>query len=245
MKHSVLVIFLLSTTLIACTGLNTQPAAKKEILIFGASGRIGGQLTDEALLRGYLVTGVSRNPEELQLKFPQIEAVKGDILDRDNLESLLTGQETVLISVGGKPTSPDAEKYIAYTAAVSLIDVLSEMGSSGPRIIFVGNVFTLSTENGEPMLERGKDSPNYPMFKGHQLALDAFRESQNINWSIASPPNGFRLKGRTQKVRYGTDTLLLDAEGKPASISLADYAYGIFEEIDDENYLSRRFTLAR
>ncbi len=238
-----LLIFALIIT--SCTTISPTSENGKEILIYGASGRIGGALTDEALLRGYQVTGVSRSPEKLQEKFPQINAVKGDILDRDSVKKLLSSYKTVLVSIGGKPTSPDATKYIAYQGAISLIEVLEEMGAAGPRIIFVGNVFTLRTAEGELMLERGKEHHNYPMFMGHQMALDAFRESNNINWSIASPPNGFRLKDRTEKVRYGTDTLILNSDGKPASISLEDYAYGIFEEIIAENYLSKRFTLAR
>jgi len=242
----------LQLTVLACTTFISSCATvtpttenDKQILIYGASGRIGGVLTNEALQRDYQVTGVSRNPEKLAERFPQIEVVKGDILDRENVLKLLSTHNTVLVSVGGKPTSSDATEYIAHQAAISLIEVLEQMGSDGPRVIFVGNVFTLKTASGELLLDRATEHHNYPMFKGHQLALEAFRETSNVNWSIASPPNGFRLKDRTEKVRFGTDTVLLDAEGKPATISLVDYAYGIFEEITAENFLSQRFTLAR
>ncbi len=229
----------------SCATVTPTTENDNHILIYGASGRIGGVLTKEALQRDYQVTGVSRSPEKLAEKFPQIEVVKGDILDRENVRKLLSSYKTVLVSVGGKPTSSDATEYIAYKAAVSLIEVLEQMGTEGPRVIFVGNVFTLNTASGELLLDRASEHHNYPMFKGHQLALEAFRESRNVSWSIASPPNGFRLKDRTEKVRFGTDTVLLDAEGKPATISLEDYAYGIFEEIIAENFLSQRFTLAR
>lgn len=229
----------------SCTTITPTTDNNNEILIYGASGRIGGVLTNEALLRGYKVTGVSRSPEKLEEKFPQINAVEGDILDRNSVKELLSSYTTVLVSIGGKPTSPDATKYIAYEGAPSLIEVLEEMGTAGPRLIFVGNLFTLKTAEGELLLDRAEEHQNYAMFMGHQMALDAFRNSNNINWSIASPPNGFRLKDRTGKVRFGTDTLLLNSDGEPASISLEDYAYGIFEEISAEKYLSKRFTLAR
>ncbi len=222
--------------------------AAQRVVIFGASGRIGGHIVDEALRRGYAVTGVSRNPARLAGKYEGMAVAQADILDRARLRELVREHDVVLVSVGGKPESPDPARYIAAQAAHSLIEVLSEFGAQGPRVLFVGNLYTLKGKDGLTFLEAGRaepSHPNYPMFVGHQLALDAFRASQGVNWTVAAPPNGLRFKGRTGKVRWGGDELLYNEDGTPASISPEDFAYAMLEELEAGRYLRQRYTVAR
>lgn len=217
------------------------------VLVYGASGRIGSKIVEEGLLRGYAVTGVTRDPARLADYADRIEIVTSDILDRDATRELVSRFDTIVVSVGGTPRDPDPANYIAPRAAESLIEVLTPMGPDGPRLIFVGSVFTLIYADGKTALELGRvtdDNPNRAMFYGHQIALDAFRAS-DINWTVASPPNGLRLEGRTGKVRFGGDVLLRDADGAPAQISREDYAFGIFEEIENPRYRRTRFNVAR
>ncbi len=215
-------------------------------MIYGASGRIGGHIVDEALRRGYQVTGVSRDPSRVTPK-PGMKLVKGDILDQDSLSRLTQTHSTILVSVGGRPSNNDPKQYIAGRAAQSLIENLNSAGRSGPRVIFVGNVYTLEVEPGKTSLDLGRvtqEHRNYAMFYSHQDALDAFRAS-DTNWTVVSPPNGLKLKGRTGKLRYGNDSLLRESDGTPATISPEDFAYAVLDEVANKHYLRRRFTVAR
>ena len=83
------------------------------------------------------------------------------------------------------------------------------------------------------------------MFYGHQIALDTFRQSEGVNWTVACPPNGLRLEGKTEKVRWGGDELLRDPDGTPSGISREDFAYAVFEELENGNYVRQRFNVAR
>ena len=218
------------------------------VLIYGASGRIGGSIVEEALLRGHDVTGVSRDPARLERFSGRIQVEVGDILDRERTAELVGRHDAVIVSVGGAPRDKNPSNYIAALAAESLIDVLGELGDEGPRLIFVGNLFTLEYEDGKTLLELGRvpeSHENYAMFYGHQIALDRFRASDGVNWTVASPPNGLRLQGRTQKIRWGGDALLRDPDGAPSAISPEDYAYAIFEELQNGNYVRARFNVAR
>jgi len=222
-------------------------AEPPRVLIYGASGRIGSKIVDEALMRGYEVSGVTRTTSRLDAYKGRIDVVVSDILDRDATRRLVSGFDTVIVSVGGTPTDRNPATYIAATAAESLIDVLTPMGEDGPRLIFVGNLFTLVYRDGKSLLELDhvkEDHPNLPMFEGHQIALDAFRAS-TIDWTIATPPNGLRLEGRTGRVRWGGDELLRDPDGAPSQISREDFAYAIFEEIEEPRYRRTRFNVAR
>lgn len=219
-----------------------------KLLIYGASGRIGSVIVEEALMRGYAVTGVSRDASRLEHLGDRIDIAVGDILDREGTRHLIAAHDAVIVSVGGTPGSRDPSQYIAATAAESLIEVLETFGPEGPRLIFVGNLFTLEYEDGKTLLELGRvaeDHENYPMFVGHQIALDAFRATADINWTIASPPNGLRLEGRTAEVRWGGDELLRDPDGAPSAISPEDFAYAVLEELEDGNYVRQRFNVAR
>lgn len=218
------------------------------VAVFGASGRIGGHIAQEALDRGYQVTGVSRDPARLDGKFEEMPIAQADILDRAALQTIAQTHDVLLVSVGGKPTNQIPEDYIAYQAALSLIEVLSALGEAGPRVIFVGNLFTLKYEADKTLLELGRVNStheNYAMFYGHQLALDRFRASKGVNWTVASPPNGLRLKGRTAQVRWGEEVLIRDEDGKPSTISPEDFAYAVVQEMESNRYLRKRFTVAR
>lgn len=237
---------------IAMTALPPSACAEgretSRILIYGASGRIGGPIVEEALLRGYEVTGVSRNPVRLEQFADRINVESGDILDRERTAELIRSHDAVIVSIGGKPRNQDPSRYIAALAAESLVEVLGQFGDDGPRLIFVGNLFTLVFEDGKTLLELGRvpeSHENYAMFYGHQVALDTFRRSEGINWTVACPPNGLRLEGRTEKVRWGGDELLRDPDGTPSGISREDFAYAIFEELENGNYIRQRFNVAR
>ncbi len=226
-----------------------QPSPDPQnVLVYGASGRIGQHILDEALLRGYTVTGVTRSPERLADYADRIDIVSGDILDRARAAELIAAHDAVIVSIGGTPQSQNPEEYIAALAAESLIEVLEGFGDEGPRLIFVGNLFTLIYEDGKTLLDLGRvdeTHENYAMFYGHQIALDRFRASDGVNWTVASPPNGLRLEGRTGEVRFGGDELLRDADGAPSQISREDYAFAIFEELENGNYVRQRFNVAR
>ena len=244
--------FLICLIAVALTAApSTTCAGSKEIsrvLIYGASGRIGGPIVEEALLRGHEVTGVSRNPVRLEQFADRINVETGDILDRERTTELVSAHDAIIVSIGGRPGNQDPSQYIAALAAESLVEVMEQFGDDGPRLIFVGNLFTLVFEDGKTLLELGRvpeDHENYAMFHGHQIALDTFRASEGVNWTVACPPNGLRLEGRTEKVRWGGDELLRDPDGTPSGISREDFAYAVFEELENGNYVQQRFNVAR
>ena len=218
------------------------------VLIYGASGRIGSHIVAEALDRGYEVTGVSRDPSRLADVADRINVETGDILDRERTAELIAQHDAVLVSIGGDPLDKIPENYIAALAAESLIEVLEEFGDDGPRLIFVGNLFTLIYEDGKTLLELGRVPEShqyYAMFYGHQIALERFRASEHVNWTVATPPNGLRLEGLTRQVRWGGDELLRDEDGTPSGISREDFAWAVLEELEAGNYVRQRFNVAR
>jgi putative NADH-flavin reductase len=51
------------------------------ILVYGATGKVGSHVVDEALSRGHIVTAVSRDPSRLIQICDNLSAVQSNILD--------------------------------------------------------------------------------------------------------------------------------------------------------------------
>ena len=71
------------------------------IVVYGASGKIGGLIVDEVLGRGHTVTGVSRNPANLGFEYENSSASMGDVTDIESFTNLARSAETIAISVWG------------------------------------------------------------------------------------------------------------------------------------------------
>ena len=71
----------------------------KRVLIFGATGRVGGATARELLLRGWQVRAVTRNPEGEEARVLAVlgaEVARGDMEDRESLDRLFKGMTRVL-----------------------------------------------------------------------------------------------------------------------------------------------------
>ena len=74
--------------------MNNTPNAKP-ILVTGGSGYIGGRLIPRLLDAGYQVKALARTPEKLSGRpwgnHPNLEIIKGDVLDPDSLTAAVSG----------------------------------------------------------------------------------------------------------------------------------------------------------
>ena len=61
--------------LLLMAGMSSAAASGKRIVVYGATGAIGGLITQEALRRGDIVVGVARDPTKLKISDPHYTAV--------------------------------------------------------------------------------------------------------------------------------------------------------------------------
>ncbi len=70
-----------------------QTKTSKTVFVAGATGYIGGRLTPRLLEAGYRVRALTRSPDKLRnrhwAEHPNLEIVRGDVLDRTSLEQSL------------------------------------------------------------------------------------------------------------------------------------------------------------
>ena len=73
-----------------------------KLLIVGGTGGTGKELIEQALEQGHRLTALVRNPDRVKTSHPNLEVVKGDILDFNIVQDVVQGQDAVLSALGHK-----------------------------------------------------------------------------------------------------------------------------------------------
>lgn len=227
---------------------DVPPREGLEILVYGATGKVGTHVVDEALARGHKVTAVSRDPSRIEKQHANLTAAAGDILDPDSIALLLAGKDVVITSVRGViGDEKDGRNSLQYIAVVNVVEQLRRMGEAAPRLIHVGGSGTLEIAPGVLYADK---LPGFLIPKGLEieiegqiLALEFLRAIDDIEWSYATPAKNFTSGERTGIFRIGGDRAMEDSRGK-TRISRADFAVAIVDEAELETHTGRRFSVA-
>ena len=219
-----------------------------EILVYGASGKVGSHVVSEALNRGHRVTAVSRDPSGITLQHAHLTVEKGDLLDDDSIAELVAGKDVVIVSVRGvigNAGTPDSA--LQYLAAEKMVDALIGLGKEAPRLIHVGGSGTLVVAPGVTFAARiprilvPKDLEIE--IQGQMLALEFFHKVTEVDWSYATPAKNFTNGKRTGVFRIGGDNALVDKLGR-SRISRADFAVALIDEAENAQHVRKRFSVA-
>ncbi|MBT8055508.1 MAG: NAD(P)H-binding protein [Gammaproteobacteria bacterium] len=227
-----------------------EPAPQPlHVLVYGASGNIGRHIVDEALARGHLVTGVTRDPSRIKRRHPGFSVVQGDILEPNSIRSLIADRDIIVISVRGiLGNSEDPEDAVALRGLRAVVETVRESGKAGPRVLHVGGAGTLELASGQLLADA---LPG--VFMNRELrteiaaqvrALDYLRGVDDVAWTYITPPKVLSERKRTGRYRIGGDRMLEDERGASA-ISRADFAVAVVDEAERGRFIRQRFSVAR
>ena len=71
-----------------------------KIIIFGASGKTGKLLVEQALSDNHRVTAFVRNPSNLNISNPNLVIVQGDATDASDVKKAILGHDAVISTLG-------------------------------------------------------------------------------------------------------------------------------------------------
>jgi putative NADH-flavin reductase len=209
------------------------------IVVFGANGRIGRVIVDEALSRGHEVTAAVRSPDTIEQRHPNLRIVHARIDDAVSVAAAVDGHAAVVDAVGGLGHD---NPRISIECMQPLTEGMKRVGVR--RLLVVGTAGTLEVE---PGLMR-KDQPNFPEFlKGEaaaQVEVQQFLRAppqDDLDWTYFSPPALIEAGERTGKLTLGHDQLLYNSKGE-SYISNEDFAIATIDELESPQNLRRRFT---
>jgi hypothetical protein len=132
-----------------------------KLAIFGATGRVGGELLSQSLKAGHEVRALARTPSKLDSDHLRLTIVRGDTSDPAAVKHALSGCEAVLSTLGA--TSKDDPK----TRRVGTANIMAAMHENGIRRLVVMGGFHLHC-------------PGDPGNVGQKLIVPLLRLSRNL-----------------------------------------------------------------
>ncbi|MGC0376690.1 putative NADH-flavin reductase [Streptomyces sp. SAI-229] len=211
------------------------------IAVLGATGMVGSRVVDEASARGHRVLALSRRPGSehpegpRRPQDPDVTPVAVAADDAHALREALMGSasrgaaDAVVLTVRTAPV--DEEFLVGATRTV--LDVAARLGI---RVLVVGGAGALRSPGGRGLLVA--DDPAYVPAEIKAVAaagvaqLRTCRSHAGADHVYLSPPALLEPGERTGRYRRGTDTLLVDADGR-SRISAEDLAVAVVDELEN------------
>lgn len=211
-----------------------------KLAIIGASGFVGSALLDEALQRGHDVTAIVRHPEKITKVDPKLTVKQGDAQDADTVAELVAGHDAVLSAFNAGWTNSNL--YEDFLEGCKAIEKGTEQ-SGVKRLLVVGGAGSLEVAPGVQLV----DTPQFPAeWKAGATSardyLNVLRQNTTLDWTFLSPAIMLEPGERTGTFRIGTEQPIFDEKGA-SKISVADLAVAILNEIEQPQFIQKRFTV--
>ena len=208
----------------------------KKVAVVCAAGKEGRLLVDEAVSRGYDVTGFVRGSDKVAN--PKAKTVVKDLFDLTR-EDLIRFDAVIDAFGAWTPETLPLHR----TSLKHLCDVLS---GTKVRLLVVGGAGSLYV-NPEHTVQV-KDQESFPaMFKplanNMGEALAELRTRSDVQWTYLSPAGDFVADGeRTGEYLLGGEEYFVNDKGE-SRISYTDYAIAMIDEIENANNIQKRFSV--
>jgi len=215
------------------------------IAIVGASGFVGSKLVKEAVRRGYEVTAIARHPDKIDNSDEKVTARKRNVFEVEQMAELLKGHDAVLSTFNPGWDNPNIyDDYLQ--GAQHLQKAVKKSGVK--RFLVVGGAGSLEIEPGKQLV----DTPDFPEeYKQGALAArdyldDILGKEDELEWTFLSPAILMHPgidTGRTGEYRIGTDQPVFDENGE-SKISAEDLCVALLDELENNQFIKQRFTVA-
>ncbi|WP_423800834.1 NAD(P)-dependent oxidoreductase [Neobacillus sp. SAB-20_R2A] len=199
------------------------------ILILGATGRVGSQIVTYALHDKHHVTVLVRTPEKIQINNENLTVFQGNVLNKDDLVRAMRGIDVVISALNTDGTT---------TLSESMPFIIEAMENEGiQRIITIGTAGILQSRTTPNLLRYQSSESKRKSTRAaeeHHKVYELLKQSI-LDWTIICPtylPDGERVG------RYRIERDFLPEGG--AEISVPDTAEFTFKQINASDYIKSR-----
>ncbi|MCW3071200.1 MAG: family oxidoreductase [Bacteroidetes bacterium] len=197
------------------------------IVVLGANGGIGRQALEEALKAGHNVTAVLRTPANLILSHPNLQIVKGDVMNTETLEQYLTNKDAVISAIGKN----SFKATTLYSQGNK--NLMAAMQKTGSKRVFFISASGLDVNPTHSLIVRFATKYILQKLLRNMYAdiriMEKSVQQTDLNWTILRPPK-LTDKPVTGKYRVAVNTILNNG----LSISRADVAHFMINNITNE-----------
>jgi putative NADH-flavin reductase len=199
-----------------------------ELTVFGASGRTGVPLVEQALEAGHDVTAFVRGRSKFPVEHDRLTVVEGDVYTGDSVREAVTGADAVLSALGQTDSGPDdlltvAGEHVMDAMAAEGVERYVTLVGAGVRIegesrsLFGRAIGTMLKLLAKEVLEDGEDH------------VDDVR-SRDLRWTVVRVP---RLSDGEPRGEYRVG----DVEPGRKAVSRADVADFMLTVVEEDSYV--------
>ncbi|WP_273130193.1 NAD(P)-dependent oxidoreductase [Bacillus weihaiensis] len=203
------------------------------ILILGATGRVGRHIVNYAINDNHKVTVLVRTPDKIKLQSKNLTIIHGNVLNEDDIIHAIQGIDIVISALNTDGTT---------TLSESMPLIIKAIENEGiKRIITVGTAGILQSRITPSLLryQSGESKQKSTRAaKEHHKVYEMLKQS-NLEWTIVCPtylPDGERIG------KYRINRCYLPENG--VKISVSDTAEFTFKQIKTSDYIKERVGIA-
>ena len=202
-----------------------------KIIIFGANGKTGKKVIEQAINNGIEVTAFVRNAETIKMKYKNLNIVVGQATKYEDVKNAIVGHDAVISCIGGPGTK------VSTTITDITENIVNAMNETGVRriaqVASAGIHGELKGIVGKIICYMLKNTLN-----DHKGAFDNLQKS-GVNYTLARPVS--LTEGDFKKVYRESEN---GVPNKGMRISRADVASFLLKSIQDDKYIGKSVGLA-
>ena len=202
-----------------------------KVIIFGATGGTGQELVKQALELNYKISVFVRQPEKLKVSVENIQIFKGNVLNQEEVDLAMLGQDVVLCSLG----VPANNKSILRTEGT--MNIIHAMRKNAVKRLICQT--SLGFGDSKEVLPWHMKYLIVPFilknaFRDHELKESKIVDS-SLDWTIVRPGNMTNGK-RTSHYKHG----FRPDEKIKLKIARADVAEFMLNQIKEIEYIGKK-----
>lgn len=208
-----------------------------KITIFGASGRTGSALLQQALQQGHHVTAYVRLTSRISMRHQNLRVVEGNLKNIDMLRTALAGKDAAISTLGVSRTLQHDPEVVQGIG--NIVDAMAK--ESVPLFVYE-SVFLAGSLPDEFSFFVRKILKRviWKEVEDHQVKEDIIREGVE-NYTIVRP---VRLTNGSFSGKFHHGISITSSEFIP-SISRADVAHFMLQQLTDTTYRNKSVRLMK
>ncbi len=204
-----------------------------KVLVFGAAGKTGRAVVEQAVAAGHRVTAFVQKADEY--KDSNVRIVEGDATKGADVDAAVRGQDAVIDTIGGK--TPYKETSLESSAASAIIASMQQNGVR--RLVVTSMIGEGESEANATIWERLLVSTMMRGTDKDKAAMESTVEASSLDWIILRPAilSDDPAKGNARVFSAETGE-------KAHKITRADLAVFMVTQLTSDKYLRQAVTVA-
>ena len=204
-----------------------------QITIFGATGKTGIELVNQALEKGHAVTAYVRDPARLAVEDERLTIIEGDIFDPASVARAVQGQDAVICTLGA---GSDLSKTSVRTdGTVNIINGMKK--NNVERLIVISAMGVGDSWDTLSLVNKIIFATLLKSSREDHEAQEAAVIDSGVDWTIIRP------SGLTDTPRTGTYEVGEKISATTSKIARADVADLVLRELEQNQLIGKAVTI--